>query len=138
MKTILVTGGAGFIGSNLVKYILRNYPDYKGVGLEALITAAPLDNFPPGVRKIFPHFHLGSLWNGINRSYDRGPPLKSPLALRLGQNRSRQISLLLLGYLQDSGRDYQAFQQLWAQSTSGKSNSPFHNLCPSKSASHRA
>lgn len=27
MKTALVTGGAGFIGSNFVRYMLNKYPD---------------------------------------------------------------------------------------------------------------
>ena len=32
MKTILVTGGAGFIGSNFVKLMLEKYPEYKIIG----------------------------------------------------------------------------------------------------------
>ena len=34
MKTILVTGGAGFIGSNFVRYILDKYPNYRVVVLD--------------------------------------------------------------------------------------------------------
>jgi dTDP-glucose 4,6-dehydratase len=41
---LLVTGGAGFIGSNFVQYILEKYPDYRVVNLDALTYAASLDN----------------------------------------------------------------------------------------------
>ncbi|MDR2533495.1 MAG: dTDP-glucose 4,6-dehydratase [Tannerellaceae bacterium] len=39
MKTYLVTGGAGFIGANFVKYMLATYPDIKIVILDALTYA---------------------------------------------------------------------------------------------------
>jgi len=42
MKTYLVTGGAGFIGANFVKYMLGNYPDIKIVVLDALTYAGNL------------------------------------------------------------------------------------------------
>ena len=29
MTKVLITGGAGFIGSNFVKYMLEKYPDYE-------------------------------------------------------------------------------------------------------------
>jgi len=41
---ILVTGGAGFIGSNFIHYILKKYPDYKVVNLDALTYAGNLEN----------------------------------------------------------------------------------------------
>jgi len=41
---LLVTGGAGFIGSNFVPYILGNYADYEAVNLDALTYAGRLDN----------------------------------------------------------------------------------------------
>jgi len=41
---LLVTGGAGFIGSNFVSYILKKYPDYKVVNLDALTYAGSLEN----------------------------------------------------------------------------------------------
>src|SRR5918997_377701 len=45
MKRLLVTGAAGFIGSNFVRYMLSKYPDYRIVALDALTYAGNLDNF---------------------------------------------------------------------------------------------
>jgi dTDP-glucose 4,6-dehydratase len=39
MKNILVTGGAGFIGSNFVRYMLRQHPDYRLVVYDKLTYA---------------------------------------------------------------------------------------------------
>ncbi|MBN3523800.1 dTDP-glucose 4,6-dehydratase [Paenibacillus apiarius] len=41
---LLVTGGAGFIGSNFVIYMLNRYPDYKIVNVDALTYAGNLEN----------------------------------------------------------------------------------------------
>lgn len=41
---ILVTGGAGFIGSNFIHYILKTHPDYQIVNLDALTYAGNLEN----------------------------------------------------------------------------------------------
>ena len=43
-KTILVTGCAGFIGSNFVPYFLEKYPNYNLVNLDLLTYAGNLDN----------------------------------------------------------------------------------------------
>ena len=42
MKTYLVTGAAGFIGANFVKYLLSKYDDIRIVVLDALTYAGNL------------------------------------------------------------------------------------------------
>ena len=44
MKTILITGGAGFIGSHVVRRFVRNYPQYNIVNLDKLTYAGNLSN----------------------------------------------------------------------------------------------
>ena len=44
MKTILITGGAGFIGSHVVRRFVKNYPDYHIVNLDLLTYAGNLEN----------------------------------------------------------------------------------------------
>lgn len=44
MKTILVTGCAGFIGSNFVPYFLEKYPDTRLINLDLLTYAGNIDN----------------------------------------------------------------------------------------------
>ena len=44
VKNVLVTGGAGFIGSNFVKYMLDRYPEYQIINVDALTYAGNLEN----------------------------------------------------------------------------------------------
>jgi len=43
-KTILITGGAGFIGSHLVRLMVNRYPNYRIVNLDLLTYAGNLEN----------------------------------------------------------------------------------------------
>ena len=47
MKNILVTGGAGFIGSAFVRHMIEKYPEYTIVVLDKLTYAGNLDNLLP-------------------------------------------------------------------------------------------
>lgn len=56
MKTLLVTGGAGFIGSNFIHYMLDVDPDIRVVNLDALTYAGSLENLvdlPDPARHLF-------------------------------------------------------------------------------------
>lgn len=44
VKTILVTGGAGFIGSHVVRLFVKNYPQYRMINLDKLTYAGNLEN----------------------------------------------------------------------------------------------
>ncbi len=44
MKTMIVTGGAGFIGSNFVRLMLKKHPNYKIINIDTLTYAGNLEN----------------------------------------------------------------------------------------------
>jgi dTDP-glucose 4,6-dehydratase len=50
VKTFLVTGGAGFIGSNFVHRLYNTYPDYRILILDLLTYAGSLENLPGGFK----------------------------------------------------------------------------------------
>lgn len=58
MQRVMITGGAGFIGSNFVRYLLREQPDVQIINLDALTYAGSLENLrdlPDPQRHTFVH-----------------------------------------------------------------------------------
>lgn len=56
MKRYLVTGGAGFIGSNFIHFLLKKYPDIEIINLDKLTYAGNLDNLKEIERS--PHYRF--------------------------------------------------------------------------------
>jgi dTDP-glucose 4,6-dehydratase len=62
MQNVLVTGGAGFIGSNFVRYLLKVEPDIRVINLDALTYAGSLENLkglPDESRHVFIRGDIG-------------------------------------------------------------------------------
>lgn len=67
MKTILITGGAGFIGSTFTHYIYNNYPDYRIIVVDCLTYAGAVENLPVDICKEDTsrlQFWYGNITNG--------------------------------------------------------------------------
>ena len=63
MKNILITGGAGFIGSHLVRLFATRYPNYKIINLDALTYAGNLENLKDIDQSANYHFEKVNLLN---------------------------------------------------------------------------
>jgi dTDP-glucose 4,6-dehydratase len=75
MKTILITGGAGFIGSHVVRRFVSKYPDYRIVNIDKLTYAGNLEN-------------LADIENAPNYTFVKGDICDADLLQKLfAQNR---------------------------------------------------
>ena len=73
-KTILITGGAGFIGSHVVRLFVTKYPDYQVVNLDKLTYAGNLAN-------------LQDIENSPNYEFIKGDIVNSDAMLKLFRER---------------------------------------------------
>ncbi len=62
-KTIIITGGAGFIGSHVVRLFVNKYPHYKVVNLDALTYAGNLENLRDVEEAPNYHFEKANILN---------------------------------------------------------------------------
>lgn len=51
MRSLLITGGAGFIGSAFARYVFEKYPDTHIIVLDALTYAGSTENFPQDIKE---------------------------------------------------------------------------------------
>ena len=75
MKVLLVTGGAGFIGSNFIKYFMNSYRDFVVVNYDKLTYAGNLENLKDVAELPNYHFVKGDICDSIQfnkalREYD--------------------------------------------------------------------
>ena len=51
MRTVLVIGGCGFIGSNFIRYILERHPDWSAINLDKLTYAGNINTLAPALAR---------------------------------------------------------------------------------------
>lgn len=76
MKTILITGGAGFIGSHVVRRFVKRYSDYRIVNVDALTYAGNLENLKDIDQR--PNYHFEKVdivdANAVNALFEKYNP----------------------------------------------------------------
>ncbi|BDI32152.1 dTDP-glucose 4,6-dehydratase [Capsulimonas corticalis] len=73
MQTLIITGAAGFIGSNFVRYMLVRYPAYRLIALDSLTYAGNLAN-------------LADVWKNPNFTFIKGDICDESIVNNLAQN----------------------------------------------------
>ena len=76
MLTILITGGAGFIGSNFVYYMLKKYPDYKIICVDCLTYAGNMSTLSDAMKNKNFKFYKTNICNrdGIYEIFEAEKP----------------------------------------------------------------
>ncbi|MEO8472301.1 MAG: dTDP-glucose 4,6-dehydratase [Chryseolinea sp.] len=72
-KNLLITGGAGFIGSHVVRLFVNKYPEYRIINLDKLTYAGNLENLKDIETKSNYHFERGDIVDSefIDQLFDR-------------------------------------------------------------------
>mgnify|MGYP006278651719 CR=1 FL=1 len=71
-KNILITGGAGFIGSHVIRHLVSRYPDYKVINLDKLTYAGNLENLTDVEKHSNYEFVKGDIYDApfLNELFD--------------------------------------------------------------------
>ena len=93
---ILVTGGAGFIGSHFIKYMLEKYPEYKIINLDKLTYCANLHN-------------LKEIENNLNYTFIKGDICDSELLEKNFNNLDCIINFAAQTHVDNSIKDPKEF-----------------------------
>ncbi len=96
---LLVTGGAGFIGSNFIHYILKKYPDYEIVNLDLLTYAGNLENLK----------EIESHWGGTSYKFIKGDIADAKLVNELMKNADAVVNFAAESHVDRSIMDARAF-----------------------------
>ena len=62
-KSILITGGCGFIGTNLIKFLIKKYPEYDFYNLDSLTYSGNQANLAEEEKKSNYNFIKGDITN---------------------------------------------------------------------------
>ncbi|MFI3258396.1 MAG: dTDP-glucose 4,6-dehydratase, partial [Spirochaetales bacterium] len=75
-KTVIVTGGAGFIGGNFIHYMIKKYPDYKIVCIDSLTYAGNMETLQSVINNPNFVFYQTSITDrdGINKIFATETP----------------------------------------------------------------
>ncbi len=68
-KRVLVTGGAGFVGSHIIRYILSNYSEYRVINFDALTPSASLNRLSAEENNPMYTFYHGDISNEKDVQY---------------------------------------------------------------------